>query len=45
MKYEKPELVQFGAAIDAVHSSTNKGTKVQDNLDYLATSAAYEADE
>lgn len=45
MKYEKPELVQFGAAIDTVHGSMNKGTQVQDNDQFLATSAAYEADE
>jgi hypothetical protein len=45
MKYQKPEIVQSGAAISSVKGSMNKGTSVLDNEEFLATSAAYEADE
>jgi hypothetical protein len=45
MKYEKPEVVRLGPAIDAVRSSMNKGSPVFDYDHILASTAAYEADE
>lgn len=45
MKYEKPEVVQFGPAINAVQSSMDKGTGVFDSHEILSTSSAFEADE
>lgn len=46
MNYQKPEVVAFGSAVDAIQSSQNKPEPhVQDQSDGYATSAAYEADE
>jgi len=44
MKYEKPELVAFGPACDAIQSS-GKGPGPNDTTQHKPTAGAYEADE
>jgi hypothetical protein len=45
MKYEKPKVVEFNPAIQAVQNSSNKETPNFDSDPSVATTNAYQADE
>jgi hypothetical protein len=47
MKYNKPEVVEVGSAVDAIQSNLTKGPILGDaqNQGDFTTSAAYESDE
>jgi len=45
MKYEKPEIMLLGSAIETVRGSNVKNGNASDSADTQAITSAYEADE